>query len=115
MSDRDELIQTIRENRRVWATNTEHREMEEAQADAILAAGYSKPRTISTVEELDALPVGSVIRTSGIDFHTMPRVAVKTGFWLKESEWEVADSNEWIADSSELDDLPATVLYEHIV
>lgn len=29
--------------------------------DAILAAGYRKPRTITTVEELDALPVGSVV------------------------------------------------------
>jgi hypothetical protein len=28
---------------------------------AIVAAGYSKPRTIATVDELDALPVGAVI------------------------------------------------------
>lgn len=31
-------------------------------ADAILAAGYAKPRTITSVEELDDLPVQSVIR-----------------------------------------------------
>jgi len=30
-------------------------------ADAILAAGYRKPRTITTTEELDALPNGSVV------------------------------------------------------
>lgn len=30
-------------------------------ADAILAAGYRKPRTVTTVEELDALPVGAVV------------------------------------------------------
>jgi len=30
-------------------------------ADAILAAGYSKPRTITTEAELESLPVGSVI------------------------------------------------------
>jgi len=30
-------------------------------ADAIIAAGYRKPRTITTVEELDALPVDSVV------------------------------------------------------
>lgn len=30
-------------------------------ADAILAAGYRKPRTVTTAEELDALPVGSVV------------------------------------------------------
>lgn len=28
-------------------------------ADAILAAGYRKPRTVTTVEELDALPQGT--------------------------------------------------------
>ena len=32
--------------------------------DAILAAGYRKPRTITTVEELDALPVGSVAHSA---------------------------------------------------
>lgn len=32
--------------------------------DDILAAGYSKPRTISTVEELDALPDGAAVQTS---------------------------------------------------
>lgn len=32
-----------------------------AAADLILAAGYRKPRTITTVAELDALPAGSVI------------------------------------------------------
>jgi len=31
-------------------------------ADAVLAAGYRKPRTITTMEELNALPVGSVFR-----------------------------------------------------
>jgi len=36
-----------------WAVSEVH--------DAILAAGYSKPRTITTAEELDALPDGSAI------------------------------------------------------
>ena len=30
-------------------------------ADGLIAKGYSKPRTITTVEELDALPRGSVV------------------------------------------------------
>jgi hypothetical protein len=34
-------------------------------ADAILAAGYRKPRTITTAEELDALPVGSIVAMIG--------------------------------------------------
>jgi len=80
--------------------------------ERILAAGYRKPRVITTAKELDALPVGSVIRTSGHEDHYDPRVAVKTGFWKTESEWEVADSDDFCLDSDELDDLPATVLYE---
>jgi len=113
MSARDELAALIRENRAAWVTNSEHRQMEEAQADAILAAGFrrvnnldasavervanvliedgafgvpwgdaseedraeamdkahvlleaaghAQPRAITTVEELDALPDGSVV------------------------------------------------------
>lgn len=34
-----------------------------AAADAVLAAGYRKPRTVTTVEELDALVGGTIIRT----------------------------------------------------
>jgi len=37
------------------------RDCYDAPADAILAAGYSKPRTITSQKDLDALPVGSVI------------------------------------------------------
>lgn len=33
-------------------------------ADTILAAGYRKPRTITTTEELAELPVGAVVRDS---------------------------------------------------
>jgi hypothetical protein len=81
-------------------------------ADSILAAGYRKPRTVTTAKELDALRVGSVVRTSGVEDHFDPRIAVKTGFWMTESEWEVADADDFCLDSGELDDLPATVLYE---
>ena len=78
-------------------------------ASALKAA---QPRTISTVEELDALPEGSVIRTSGVEDECDPRVAIKSGFWNSESEWFTADDSEWCLSSDELDDLPATVLYE---
>ena len=37
-------------------------------APAILAAGYRKPRTITTAEELDALAVRSVLLTHGNKF-----------------------------------------------
>lgn len=41
-----------------------------AIADAILAAGYSKPRTITTAEELDALPEGSAVLDADHDVST---------------------------------------------
>lgn len=79
-------------------------------ARAVLEAGYRKPRTITTEAELDALPEGSVIRTSGAD-EWLPRVAVKTLSMTTTSYWSVADTDEWELTSDELDDLPATVLY----
>jgi hypothetical protein len=99
-NERDELFQLI-----LGRTTTK-------AVERILAAGYRKPRTITTAKELDALPVGTVVRTSGDEDRLDPRIAVKTGFWTSESEWEVADSNDFCLDSGELDDLPATVLYE---
>ena len=71
-------------------------------ADAILAAGYVKPRTISTIEELDALPFEAVIRDS-------------EGFILE--RWGEPKENLWAtvmnpAYIPRVDiDLPATVLY----
>jgi|GEM_PF-2077248 len=58
---RGELTDLIRSNRTAWATNTEHREMEEAQAAAILAAGYRKPRTITTAEDIRDLPALTIV------------------------------------------------------
>jgi hypothetical protein len=86
-------------------------------ADAILAAGYVKPRTVDTFEELQALPIGSVIRTAG---HTCdhgakfpPRIAEKTSMDHagEVHYWTCLDDALGDAASDELDDLPATVLY----
>jgi len=64
----------------------------------ILAAGYRKPRTITTVEELDALPVDSVaLDADGVACQQMKL----EGLW--ESGGEIVPSRE-IA-------LPATVLF----
>jgi len=38
-------------------------ELAETLAAAVLALGYRKPRTITTTEELDTLPEGSVVLT----------------------------------------------------
>jgi hypothetical protein len=71
-------------------------------AHAILAAGYSKPRTITTAEELDALPNASLI----LDALNYCREAA-----------QLTDGNIWrsmgpaaVRASREIP-LPATVLY----
>jgi len=71
--------------------------------DAILAAGYRKPRIITTAEELDALPTGSVILDPiGLSLH-------KNEF----TGWVSSNGAKKItADMLEREALPATVLYE---
>lgn len=71
--------------------------------ERILAAGYRKPRTITTVEELDALPFGSVILDpTGLSLH-------KNEFtgW-RASNGAKGISPEMLAQEA----LPATVLHE---
>jgi hypothetical protein len=46
-------------------------------ADAILAAGYSKARTIDTVEELEALPAGTIV----MDAEPDALLRTDTGSW----------------------------------
>jgi hypothetical protein len=57
MSERDELAKVIHGAPVRIAWNGEQKVI----ADAILAGGYRKPRTITTAEELDALRFGSVV------------------------------------------------------
>lgn len=71
-----------------------------AAADRILAAGYRKPRTITTAEELDGLPYGSVVLDA----------ARATATKLDADYWEVAGFASHFR--VEAIDLPATVLYE---
>lgn len=47
--------------------DTDYVERDYALADDILEAGYSKPRIVTTVEELDALPDHSVISDNDDD------------------------------------------------
>jgi hypothetical protein len=60
MSARDELARTIRWNLMSAISDFQAKEV----AKAVLAAGYSKPRTIRTAAELEALPFGSAVQTS---------------------------------------------------
>jgi hypothetical protein len=75
-------------------------------ADELLAAGYRKPRTITTAEELDALPIWSVVRDGdGWVWEACSRT------WAGENPKLTWDGPEW-GDRSEDIALPATVLYE---
>ena len=85
-------------------TTTEHcSESCWAEVDAILAAGYRKPRQVTTVEELDALPDGSII----LDARGLCREGLRTmgsgNVWRAMGPAQVLRSME-IA-------LPATVLH----
>ena len=55
MSDRDELADVIE-------TAHLHGATDQDIADAILSAGYRKPDTAGTPDDLDALPIGAVIK-----------------------------------------------------
>ncbi|MCK8674113.1 hypothetical protein M1M07_23755 [Rhodococcus sp. HM1] len=72
-------------------------------ADAILAAGYRKPRMISTEVEALALPEGAVIRSLSGDVFEMhePEYGKPYGYGIAEESGTFIDG--W--------HLPATVLY----
>uniref|UniRef100_UPI003F492B06 hypothetical protein n=1 Tax=Arthrobacter silvisoli TaxID=2291022 RepID=UPI003F492B06 len=59
MSEREELAGIIAE--RYHPSRPRATVLDGKVADAILAAGWSRPRVVSTVEELDALPGGSIV------------------------------------------------------
>ncbi len=64
MNARDELAEVIYKAR--WVDAVENAEMatDAKMAETILAAGWVKPRTITTVEELDALPLETVVKSA---------------------------------------------------
>lgn len=75
-------------------------------ADVLIAAGYRKPRTITTVEELDALALDSVIldaddMTLQLDY-ILDDPSIK--FWSQPGS-EGRNGNGYVT-------LPATVLWE---
>jgi hypothetical protein len=77
-----------------------------SMADAILAAGYRKPRTITTAEELDALLDGAVVM--GFDDDMDQLVSRKlSGIWEQSGTndgWQSAGIIQWHGS--------VTVLYE---
>ena len=76
-------------------------------ADTVIAViEATKPRVVTTVEELDALPVGSVLNTEAGAWEKVsdPDDADDITFWLQ------AGNRRW--NPSRDVTLPATVLYE---
>lgn len=101
MSDRDELQAIVADA----LTNPQHGEFaldSLRTAARVLAAGYRKPRTITTAEELDALELRSVV----LDSDGEPFELTDNGwrYWMYEESF----------GSLELS-LPATVFHEGAV
>lgn len=71
--------------------------------------GYSKPRVIETTEELDTLPVGSVVLHNGRAFQHYPSHAAPFDEYQK---WKCADGGFVRSTKDGSSILPATVLYE---
>jgi hypothetical protein len=83
----------------------------EQLADAILAAGYVKPRTITTVEELAALPIGSVVLHNGRAFQHYPAYPAPFDEY---QQWKCGDGGFVRSTKDGSSILPAAVLYEGV-
>lgn len=86
MSARDELARTIRWNCRAISDTVAR-----TAASAIIAAGYRKPRRITTPAELDGVLDGTTVRgvTKGRSFYTIQ--FNDDGFWNQmgcDDEWD---------------------------
>lgn len=106
-TEREELAELIARRRyaknarpSIWITGRAALEV----ADAILAAGYSKPDAITTTEDLDALPTGAVVIDGAGAGNIYRKLDRSDGIgW-----YEPGEALNW--DSLELN-LPATVLH----
>lgn len=99
MSARDELALTMRQNFSGWMGPAVSYEA----ADAVIAAGYRKPRTITTAQELAKLARGTVLRDLDGDV-----VVADPG---PEDMWFRQIDETWPLSAGTIV-LPATVLHE---
>jgi len=87
-----------------------------AIADDLAEAGFTRPRIVSTVTELEALPVGSVVM--GGDYNLYRRTSMKDLFEsVDESDvngpvFESAHTVYWYHYDSTADQSAVTVLFE---
>jgi hypothetical protein len=75
----------------------------------LTAAGYRKPRIVTTAEELDALPVGSVVLHNGRAFQHYPAYPAPFDEY---QQWKCGDGGFVRSTKGGSSILPATVLYE---
>lgn len=101
-TERDELADELADSifRYTGVTTSSSKSM----ADELLAAGYRKPRQVTTVEELDALPIGAMV----LDAHGDVARRYRGGWRTMVSE---TDSDPWLTVPLEDATLPATVLH----
>lgn len=96
MSERDELATIILSMDRISAI------------DAILAAGYRKPRTITTAEELDALRFQAVV----LDAYGTPYVCERHRTDGTRNEWKPAGMGHLDESDTILYHGPVVVVHE---
>lgn len=117
MSERDELAETIASKLDTFFGKREFGPAEQdlQLADALLAAGYRKPRTVTTAAELDAAIIRAFENGENL-------VLLEKGGWRPYILWE-DDRGDLHVTSTPMEDdperltpsdiaLPATVLYE---
>jgi hypothetical protein len=80
-----------------------------AEVVAILAAGYRKPKVVTTAEELDALPVGSVVLHNGRAFQHYQAYPAPFDEYQK---WKCGDGGFVRSTKDGSSILPATILHE---
>ena len=104
MNGREELAEVLCRDDLYYDTGNHFELSIHDAADAILAAGYRKPRTITTAEELDALPHEALILTEdGGYWESIKRIDGKN-WWKEPGSTKVSPSTDLT--------LPATVLHE---
>ena len=86
-----------------WAPHQAHRE--EVFLEALAAAGYRRPRVVTTVAELDALPEDSIVLSSTVFLRARSAYGQLVWGCVGSSDLLTAEDVFWASDS-------ATVLHE---
>lgn len=96
---RDELAEIIASRRGVTAKLND---IDRMMADRILDAGWSKPRTVNDVDQLEALPTGTVLRNnkSGCIFEKARDKGAGKSKWMRMQDRWVYETYEILNEST---------------